>query len=139
MNLGFETIGNATLIAHDAGPVLVTDPWIVGSAYFGSWTRSHEIPEEQMLAIRSCWYVWLSHGHPDHLGAESLALLRDKEILLPDHVGGASAATWSGRGSRCTSSTTAPGRRSRRASGSRAWPTTTRTPSCSWTSTAGWW
>ncbi len=33
MDLGFETIGNATLIVHDRGPVLVTDPWIEGSPY----------------------------------------------------------------------------------------------------------
>jgi hypothetical protein len=47
MDLGFETIGNATLIAYDQGPVLVTDPWIEGSAYFGSWSLSHTIPAEQ--------------------------------------------------------------------------------------------
>ncbi|HEX6984006.1 MAG TPA: hypothetical protein VF170_01460, partial [Planctomycetaceae bacterium] len=88
MERGFETVGNATLICHDRRPVLVTDPWLVGPAYFGSWTLSHEIPEPQMDAIRRCEYVWLSHGHPDHLSADSLALLRDKTILLPDHYGG---------------------------------------------------
>lgn len=88
MDLGFETIGNATLVAHDAGPVLATDPWIAGSAYFGSWTRSHEIPERQREAIERCRFVWLSHGHPDHLSVESLEALRDKRMLLPDHVGG---------------------------------------------------
>jgi hypothetical protein len=88
MELGFETIGNATLVAHDAGPVLVTDPWLVGSAYFGSWTRSHEIPERQRDAIARCTCVWLSHGHPDHLSVESLEPLKEKRILLPDHVGG---------------------------------------------------
>lgn len=35
MDLGFDTIGNATLICYDRGPVLVTDPWVRGSAYFG--------------------------------------------------------------------------------------------------------
>ncbi len=87
MDLGFETIGNAVLICHDKGPVLVTDPWIEGAAYFGSWTFSHEIPEQQQENIRACRYVWISHGHPDHLSAESLELLRDKKILLPDHFG----------------------------------------------------
>ena len=67
MELGFETIGNATLICHDNGPVLVTDPWTDGDAYFGSWTLSHEIPDEQRQSILDCPYVWLSHGHPDHL------------------------------------------------------------------------
>jgi hypothetical protein len=88
MDTGFDTVGNATLIAYDGGrSVLVTDPWIAGSPYFGSWTMSHEIPAEQMDAIRQCDFVWLSHGHPDHLNQESLALLHGKTILLPDHVG----------------------------------------------------
>jgi hypothetical protein len=88
MQLGFDTIGNATLIAYDRRPVLGTDPWIAGAPYFGSWGMSHEIPPEQMAAIKSADYIWFSHGHPDHLNAESLALLRDRRILLPAHVGG---------------------------------------------------
>ncbi len=88
MDLGFETIGNATLICHDRGPVLATDPWIKGHAYFGSWVTSHEIPPEQLEHVKACKYLWISHGHPDHLSPESLEELRDKEILLPDHYGG---------------------------------------------------
>jgi hypothetical protein len=88
MDIGFETIGNATLIAYDGGrSVLVTDPWIAGAPYFGSWTFSHEIPAEQMAAIEQTEFVWLSHGHPDHLNQESLSRLKDKTILLPNHVG----------------------------------------------------
>jgi hypothetical protein len=87
MDIGFDTIGNATLICYDRGPILVTDPWIEGSAYFGSWTRSHVIPEEQMTAILGSRFIWFSHGHPDHLNPESVNLLRDHQILLPDHYG----------------------------------------------------
>ena len=77
MDLGFETIGNATLVCHDGGPVLATDPWIDGGAYFGSWTRSHEIPARPARGDRSrADYVWLSHGHPDHLSLESLERLQ---------------------------------------------------------------
>src|SRR5438270_37421 len=88
MNIGFETTGNATLICHDGEPMLVTDPWLRGTAYFGSWALSHEIPAEQLDAIKRTKYVWISHGHPDHLSAESLELVKDATILLPDHVGG---------------------------------------------------
>lgn len=88
MQLGFETIGNATLIAFDGRPVLATDPWIAGTPYFGSWGMSHAIPPEQLEAVKRSEYIWFSHGHPDHLNAESLALLRDRRILLPSHVGG---------------------------------------------------
>ena len=88
MDLGFETIGNATLICHDGGPLLVTDPWLQGPAYFGSWGLSHEIPEQQLAAIRAARYLWISHGHPDHLSPDSLAQLKQVPVLLPDHVGG---------------------------------------------------
>ena len=88
MELGFETIGNATLIVHDREPLLATDPWVRGSAYFGSWGLSHEIPSAQDAAILGAPAVWFSHGHPDHLNPSSLPLFRDRRILLPDHVGG---------------------------------------------------
>jgi len=88
VDLGFETIGNATVIVHDRAPVLATDPWLRGSAYFGSWTLGWAIPPQQLEAVLACPYVWLSHAHPDHLSAESLELLRNATLLLPDHVGG---------------------------------------------------
>lgn len=88
MDLGFETIGNATVICHDGGPVLATDPWLGEPAYFGSWVLSHQIPEAQLSDLRACRYLWISHGHPDHLSPASLKQLPGKQILLPDHYGG---------------------------------------------------
>jgi hypothetical protein len=87
LDLGFDTAGNATLIVYDHGPLLVTDPWIDGPAYFGSWTQSHEIGAEQRAAIRAARFIWISHGHPDHLSNQSVEPLRSATILLPDHVG----------------------------------------------------
>lgn len=92
MDLGFETLGNATLIVYDGGPRLVTDPWIDGSAYFGSWAISHEITAQQRADMEAAPYVWVSHGHPDHLSADSLKLFKGRHVLLPDHVGGRIAA-----------------------------------------------
>lgn len=87
MDLGFDTIGNATLICYDRGPVLVTDPWVRGSAYFGSWGLSHAVPERQLDAIERSEFVWISHGHPDHLNPDSESYFLGKKILLPDHFG----------------------------------------------------
>jgi hypothetical protein len=44
--LGIKTIGNATLIAFDGGPILATDPWFgdEDSAMFGSWWLPYQIP-----------------------------------------------------------------------------------------------
>ena len=89
MDLGFETCGNATLIAYDAGvPVVVTDPWLQGAQYFGSWTLPYRFTAAQTEAFAAARYVWLSHGHPDHLNLESLAVFRDKTLLVADHRGG---------------------------------------------------
>jgi len=84
----FDTIGNATVICYEDKPILATDPWIQGPAYFGSWKLSHEIPPAQRDAIKNVKYLWFSHGHPDHINADSLLALSDRTILLPDHVGG---------------------------------------------------
>lgn len=88
MRLGFETIGNACIIAYDGHAVLATDPWIQGAAYFGSWRLLHEVPDEQKNAVLKSDYLWFSHGHPDHLNPECIPLFKGKKILLPDHRGG---------------------------------------------------
>src|SRR5215471_4985248 len=83
----FETVGNAIVIAYDGRPVLTTDPWISGDAYFGSWAHDYEIPPVQLQAIRDAQYHWFSHGHPDHLNLVSLSTLTRGQFLLSDHYG----------------------------------------------------
>jgi hypothetical protein len=102
MELGFETVGNATLICHDSGPVLVTDPWLGGSAYFGSWGLSHAIPEAQVDHVRKAQHVWISHGHPDHLHFPSLSGMENKQFFVADHVGRRIAEFLTSRGFRTT-------------------------------------
>lgn len=85
--IGFETIGNATLTVFDDVPVLTTDPWLEGKPYFGSWTHSYNIPQQQRTNILNSKYIWLSHGHPDHIDPDSLHYFKDKTFLIADHYG----------------------------------------------------
>ncbi len=85
--IGFETTGNATITIFDDVPILTTDPWIKGKPYFGSWSHAYKIPNEQLENILSTKYIWLSHGHPDHIDPESLDLFKKKIFLIPDHYG----------------------------------------------------
>jgi L-ascorbate metabolism protein UlaG (beta-lactamase superfamily) len=88
MDLGFETCGNATIIAYDTGsPVIVTDRWIRGAQYLGSWDLLCVFSPLQIENLSKVDYVWLSHGHPDHLNLESLELFGDKIVLVPMHRG----------------------------------------------------
>jgi hypothetical protein len=85
-----KTIGNATLIAYEDGPVLAADPWFgdTDDAMFGSWWLAHQIPATEKAEIEKAKYIWFSHGHPDHLNPQSIERFRHSSILLPDHVGG---------------------------------------------------
>jgi hypothetical protein len=85
--IGFETIGSAICIVYDAAPVLTTDAWTSPDAYFGSWTQDYEIPAAQRDAMARARFHWFSHGHPDHLNAESLRSLGGGRILLSNHRG----------------------------------------------------
>ncbi len=85
--LGFETIGNATLTVFDEKPLLTTDPWLDGKPYFGSWSHAYKIPKQQRENILNSKYIWLSHGHPDHIDPDSLHLFKDKTFLIADHYG----------------------------------------------------
>jgi hypothetical protein len=87
MNEKFETLGNATIqLFADGRPVLATDPWLVGTCYFGSWALDHALTAEQIKNVINSDYIWISHGHPDHLHHESLDLLpAGKKFLVPDH------------------------------------------------------
>ena len=87
MNESFETLGNATLqLFADGRPVLATDPWLVGTCYFGSWALDHALSEQQIANVLNSDYIWISHGHPDHMHHDSIAMLRPgQKFLLPDH------------------------------------------------------
>jgi hypothetical protein len=87
MNEKFETLGNATLqLFADGRPALVTDPWLVGTCYFGSWALDHALTPEQIDHALASEYVWLSHGHPDHMHHQSLDMFAPgQKFLVPDH------------------------------------------------------
>ena len=88
MNTGFETIGNASLIIYDGGkPILSTDPWIDGYPYFGSWKQSYKIPNKQKNNMVNSKYIWISHGHPDHLDIDTIKNFKENKFLLANHYG----------------------------------------------------
>jgi len=85
--IGFETIGNATATFFDDNPVLSTDPWIIGNPYFGSWAHKYIIPKTQLNNIINSKFIFLSHGHPDHIDPDSLELFKKSIFLIADHYG----------------------------------------------------
>ena len=50
-------------------------------------TALHPLKGKAFEDVLNSEYIWLSHGHPDHINSCSLKRLSGKKILLPDHVG----------------------------------------------------
>lgn len=82
----FRTLGNATVqVSKDSHPIISTDPWLLGRAYYDSWALHHPLSEEDISSVKNSDFIWISHGHPDHLHWESLELIpKDKKILVPN-------------------------------------------------------
>lgn len=85
--LSVKTMGNATVqLWADGKPVLTTDPWLVGRAYFDSWALHHPMTQEEIDSALNSDFLWISHGHPDHLHVESLELFaKVKKLFVPNH------------------------------------------------------
>jgi len=87
MAWAFETLGNAMVqLFNDGVPVLVTDPWLEGPAYFGSWELERPLTARQIGNAAASPFIWFSHGHPDHFHPASFVHLpRTAKVMVPDH------------------------------------------------------
>ena len=53
MRFGFETLGNATLAFREDGrPILATDPWLMGTCYFGSWGLDRPLTADELALVQ---------------------------------------------------------------------------------------
>jgi hypothetical protein len=75
--LRLRTLGHAcaVLCREEETPLLATDPWLVGSAYWRSWWLQNypSADEIEWLAQSVCVYV--THEHPDHFHMPSIRRL----------------------------------------------------------------
>ncbi len=63
-----RTLGHACLALYRRGenPLLITDPWLIGSVYWRSWwLQNYPSAEEVDWLGKSC-RVYVTHEHPDH-------------------------------------------------------------------------
>jgi len=73
-------VTHASLLIEWDGFNLLTDPWIEGPAFFGSWTQypPSNIHIKDLPKIDA---IWISHEHSDHFHAYSLSFF-DKTIPI---------------------------------------------------------
>jgi hypothetical protein len=63
-----RTLGHACLVVYREGenPLLVTDPWLVGSVYWRSWWLENYPSAEEIDWLGKTAFVYVTHEHPDH-------------------------------------------------------------------------
>ena len=82
------TICHASVLVEVDGMRILTDPWIVGPTYANNhwiYPPSKILPED----IGKVDYIFMSHGHEDHLQKYTLDRLlpynRDTKVIIPDY------------------------------------------------------
>jgi CMP-N-acetylneuraminate monooxygenase len=79
-----SVVGSAALLIEWNGFKILTDPWIEGTAVFGSWAN---YPPSGITVndLQDVDMIWISHEHSDHFNEYSLSLFRkDIPVFVPD-------------------------------------------------------
>jgi len=81
-----RTLGHASIALYREGeaPLLVTDPWLVGSVYWRSWWLQHYPSADEIAWLGGAAHVYVTHEHPDHFHMPSIRRLgRGPTYLFP--------------------------------------------------------
>jgi hypothetical protein len=79
-----RTLGHACLALYREGerPLLLTDPWLVGSAYWRSWWLQHYPSAEEIDWLATSAHVYVTHEHPDHFHMPTIRRLGSGPVYL---------------------------------------------------------
>lgn len=79
-----QTIGHASLVIRDSEnkPVLLTDPWLIGSVYWRSWWLQNYPTAQELEELTNVKYCYITHEHPDHYHTASIRKLGKKPTYL---------------------------------------------------------
>jgi hypothetical protein len=79
-----KTIGHATLVLFENDvPLIATDPWLLGSAYWRSWWLEKYPTEQEFTDVAGAKHIYYTHSHPDHFHYPTLRKLGKPSTLHP--------------------------------------------------------
>tara|TARA_B100002052_G_scaffold56578_1_gene49790 strand:+ start:10321 stop:11655 length:1335 start_codon:yes stop_codon:yes gene_type:complete len=74
-------IASATVLIEYQQTKILTDPWLLGEPYYGSWTHYPEINVDWDM-FNDVDYIYISHIHPDHMSKETLDKIKPEIPIL---------------------------------------------------------
>lgn len=82
-----ETLGHAGMLISDDDnkPLLLADPWLIGSTYWRSWWLQNYPTADKLAELSKVPFAYVTHEHPDHYHPPSLRKLGKTPLYLsPD-------------------------------------------------------
>lgn len=84
MSYRLKTIGHATLVVSENGiPLIATDPWLIGSAYWRSWWLEKYPTKDEVEVVKNAKFLYITHSHPDHFHYPTIRSLGKPSTLHP--------------------------------------------------------
>jgi UDP-MurNAc hydroxylase len=78
-------IASATVLVSHKNTKILTDPWLVGEEFYGSWTHYPPLNID-FNKFDDVDYIYISHIHPDHMSKETLEKINPNiPILIHDY------------------------------------------------------
>lgn len=78
-----RSIGHACVAVEVSGTRILCDPWWNGPAYTSQWWH-YPLPRVEAVDRERVDYIYLSHGHEDHLHVPTLrTITRDATLVIP--------------------------------------------------------
>jgi UDP-MurNAc hydroxylase len=74
-------LSSATELIETNGIKILTDPWLVDGAFYGTWCHYPPV-DLGRIKLDDIDYVYVSHIHPDHFDPATLAMLSNKVPVL---------------------------------------------------------
>ena len=80
-------VGHASILVEGAGTVVLSDPWWRGPCFGAQWWN-YPLPYTEALETKKIDYIYISHGHHDHLHPGTLRTLgKDAKVLISAQTG----------------------------------------------------
>ncbi|MBU6462888.1 MAG: MBL fold metallo-hydrolase [Proteobacteria bacterium] len=74
-------LASATELIEANGVKILTDPWLVDGAFYGTWCHYPPV-DLSRINLHDIDYIYVSHIHPDHFDPATLAMLPNKVPVL---------------------------------------------------------
>ncbi|WP_233708968.1 MBL fold metallo-hydrolase [Helicobacter baculiformis] len=78
----FRYLNHACLYFESAGLKIITDPWLLGSAFLTGWWHATPSSQEALECLQRSDVIYISHNHPDHLSPETLSLVSKDKLFI---------------------------------------------------------